>query len=141
MSIKSYFKDLIKRFFGLIMIVFGKGILRKSLVVICYHDINENPSEFSKLNSLDLNPDLFRKQLLFLKSNFNIISPDDLTSGNIPERAVLITFDDGWRSTFEVAIPKCLIKASGENKDKLTKIINKSFNDTPMDGNRAYFNI
>jgi hypothetical protein len=28
-----------------------------------------------------------------------------LTSGNIPERAVLITFDDGWRSTFEVAIP------------------------------------
>jgi hypothetical protein len=36
---------------------------------------------------------------------------------------------------------KCLIKASGENKDKLTKIINKSFNDTPMDGNRAYFNI
>ena len=54
---------------------------------------------------------------------------------------IMIAFDDGWKSAFEVAIPKCLIKASGENKDKLTKIINKSFNDTPMDGDRAYFNI
>jgi len=101
----KYFKALLKHFIGLFMSIFGNFFLRNSLVVICYHDINESPSEFSKSNSLDLNPELFRKQLLFLKSNFNIISPDDLISGNIPKRAVLITFDDGWRSTFEVAIP------------------------------------
>jgi hypothetical protein len=35
----------------------------------------------------------------------------------------------------------CLIKSSGANKEELTKVINENYKDTPMDGDRAYFNI
>jgi len=35
----------------------------------------------------------------------------------------------------------CLIKASGEYKDNLERIISESYSDTPLDGDRAYFNI
>jgi hypothetical protein len=105
MIIDSFVKKLIKYFIGFIMAFFGKFILKKELLTICYHDITKNPSKFSGLNELNLDPELFRTQLLFLKSNFNIISPDDLIAGKIPDRAVLITFDDGWKSTFDIAIP------------------------------------
>ncbi len=89
--------------------VIGKSLyriaLRNAFVVFVYHDVSDNPSEFSRIFNLNTLPAVFERQIEFIKNNFNIISPDDMLRGNIPINAALITFDDGMRSCFTRAIP------------------------------------
>lgn len=70
-----------------------------------YHDISDEPSEFSESHGLNVPPTLFEYQIRFIKNQFNVISPDDLLESRIPPKAALITFDDGLRSFFTNAIP------------------------------------
>jgi len=84
---------------------FSNVSLKNVLVVFLYHDVTDSPSEFSQAFNLNVRPDVFERQVKFIKKNFNIISPDDLLNGNIPSRAALISFDDGFRSYFQRAIP------------------------------------
>ena len=81
------------------------SLLKDSLTVFVYHDVSEHPSEFSHRYDLNVTPERFNYQIEFIKSKFNMISPDDLLSHRIPPRAALITFDDGFRSYFKNAIP------------------------------------
>ena len=80
-------------------------ILDSALTVFVYHDVTDEPSEFSRTYELNVPVALFDRQLTFIKNAFNVISPDDLLESKIPQRAALITFDDGFHSFFENAIP------------------------------------
>jgi len=84
---------------------FGNSYTRGKLTVFCYHDVSDNPSEFSHKYQLDVCPSLFEWQLSFLKNHFNFVSPDDLLRGRLPPKSALITFDDGFRSFFINAVP------------------------------------
>jgi len=79
--------------------------LSKSLTVFCYHDITNSPSEFSINYGLNIDPKTFEYQIKLIKNNFNIIDPDKLLEGDIPNNAALITFDDGYKSIIINAIP------------------------------------
>jgi hypothetical protein len=79
--------------------------LKNALTVFCYHDVNDKPSEFSRLYELSVSRGLFERQLKFIKNNFNIISPDEMLLGKIPVNAAMVTFDDGFKSYFKTAIP------------------------------------
>jgi len=68
-----------------------------------YHDINKNPSEFSLNHNLNVNPQNFEKQLIYIKENYNILNPEKLMNGSIDEDSALITFDDGFWSVNEYA--------------------------------------
>lgn len=55
-------------------------------------------------------PQTFLSHMTFLKQNANVIALDDLlahlfSGASLPERAVVITFDDGWLDNFTSAYP------------------------------------
>lgn len=80
-------------------------VLKNALSIFVYHDISDEPREFSRTYQLNVPPALFDYQIRFIKNHFNIISPDDLLESRIPPKAALITFDDGFRSFFTDAVP------------------------------------
>lgn len=82
------------------------GILRhasgKGLAVVTYHGVV--PPGYQPIDeALDGNlvtPEQLRRQLRFLKSRYNVVQPQDVLAWregrqNLPERAVLLTCDDG----------------------------------------------
>ncbi len=80
-------------------------VLDHALTIFVYHDVTDEPSEFSRTYELNVPVTLFDRQLTFINNAFNVISPVDLLESRIPQRAALITFDDGFHSFFENAIP------------------------------------
>ena len=103
MLLKQRFGPPIQDFLGVLCSCL-KGSLREALTVFLYHDVSDAPSEFSKTYDLNVPPALFDRQLRFIKKHFNVISPDDLIAGCLPERAAMVTFDDGFRGYFETAV-------------------------------------
>ena len=100
-TLKPVAGSLIGAFWGATKVITLQG----ALSVFVYHDVSNNPSEFSRMYNLNVKPDIFDYQLNFIKKNFNIISPNELLSNRVPPKAALITFDDGMRSFFVNAIP------------------------------------
>ncbi len=99
------YKPIIKSLLGSGFSLLGNYFSKNRLTIFCYHDVSNNPSEFSHNYDLNVPPSIFEYQIEYINKKFNIISPDDLLSGEIPSRAALITFDDGFRSYFETAVP------------------------------------
>ena len=83
----------------------GKYFTKNRLTIFCYHDVSNNPSEFSHNHDLNVPPSIFEYQIDYINKKFNVISLDDLLAGKTPARAALITFDDGFRSYFSTAVP------------------------------------
>jgi peptidoglycan/xylan/chitin deacetylase (PgdA/CDA1 family) len=100
-SIKKFLIPPIGAYFGLV----GKSTLRQTLTVFCFHDISKCPGKFSLNYGLNIPPDCFDYQINFIKKNFNIIAPYEIQEERLPERAALITFDDGFRSFVRNAVP------------------------------------
>ena len=78
---------------------------RDRVVVLLYHDISND-----RQNSATMSPELFRQHMAVLEKHFNVISLDDVVAFQngtqlVPPNAVAITFDDGYRSNYEVAYP------------------------------------
>lgn len=79
------------------------------LYIVMYHYVrNLKYSRFPELKGLDL--ELFKEQIKFLKNNFNIIRMEDVIAyytGNyvLPEKAVLLTFDDGYSDNYLNVFP------------------------------------
>lgn len=78
---------------------------KDNLTIFCYHDVSDSPSKFSYKHDLNVPSNIFDYQVDFINRNFNVISPDDLLANKIPKHAALITFDDGFKSYFEIAVP------------------------------------
>lgn len=62
---------------------------------------------------LDVNcpPDVFAAQLDHLCRHYRIVSLDQLESDDLPPRSVAITFDDGYRSVLDHAVPLLVERA------------------------------
>ncbi len=82
-----------------------KARLDRSLTVFVFHDVTDEPSTFSRECGLAVNPQQFEFQIRFVAEAFNVVSLDQLLSGKLPQRAALITFDDGLQSIFRQALP------------------------------------
>jgi peptidoglycan/xylan/chitin deacetylase (PgdA/CDA1 family) len=81
------------------------------LRVLIYYKVNAVPG-----NTLSTPPQMLSRQLRFLKERYAVISPEQLISvmtkgGTLPKKAVLLTFDDGYRDVYENAYP--ILKAMG----------------------------
>jgi len=82
--------------------------------VLSYHHFSE---KFSR-KKLIVSAARFREQLEYFKrNNFHVITMDQfigfLDLGQVPEKSVLITIDDGWISSYDVAYP--ILKEYGAN--------------------------
>ncbi|MFN8121236.1 MAG: polysaccharide deacetylase family protein [Thermoleophilia bacterium] len=85
---------------------------RDRLTVLVYHrigDPSEPGMEFDP-GVFSATPEMFARQMRWVASNFNVVSVDDLVAHldggpRLPDRPLLITFDDGYRDNHEVAFP------------------------------------
>lgn len=79
----------------------------RGLLVFNYHRIGraEDSPWDRALWSADV--ETFAAQVTFLKRHFDLVGPDDLDSllNDRRSRGVMITFDDGYRNNFELALP------------------------------------
>jgi len=80
-------------------------LLRNKLIVFCYHEVSDSPSEFVQRYDLNVSPSIFEKQMEWVKKNCNTITPHQLLEGNYSTPAALITFDDGMAGYFNNAVP------------------------------------
>lgn len=80
----------------------------QTVPVLTYHNFTTDPAE---ANILTIPAEAFRKQLRYLEEHgYRVITADQLLDfiefdEPIPDKSVVITIDDGWRSTYEIALP------------------------------------
>jgi peptidoglycan/xylan/chitin deacetylase (PgdA/CDA1 family) len=100
-----------------------------SVTVITYHGVL--PAGYKSadafLDNTIVTEESFRMQLRLLKKHFNVISPDDFVLSlrqrqELPERAILLTCDDGLLNHLNVMVPilreerlKCLFFVTGSS--------------------------
>jgi peptidoglycan/xylan/chitin deacetylase (PgdA/CDA1 family) len=78
---------------------------KKINTIVMYHGIDSN--ENTQFNSRCIGVENFKKQILFLKQNTNIISLQDFFEEKFdPSRSnIAITFDDGFLNNYKYAFP------------------------------------
>jgi len=79
---------------------------KDGLPVLMYHKIGKCPRG-SKIKKLWVSENKFSKQMYYLKKHgYNPVTFADIEKTNtIPEKAVIITFDDGYENNFKSAVP------------------------------------
>lgn len=79
----------------------------RGLLVFNYHRIGSPDNSLFDHDLWSATAEDFARQLRFLADNFRVITPRELTTWDQmgTNRAVMITFDDGYRDNFEVAFP------------------------------------
>ena len=89
----------------------SRGRASSTVTVLAYHRI-ATPAASPELapTLIDAYPDAFEAQMRYLASRYNVVSSWDLVRSiregySLPRRAVIITFDDGYRCFKETALP------------------------------------
>jgi peptidoglycan/xylan/chitin deacetylase (PgdA/CDA1 family) len=107
--------DLVKK------CLYGSGLLglyhrfrnRQTLTVIMFHRVIErdDPRWTSCDPDYTLEAGLFEQCLRFFRRHYHIVSVDQVLAARrhgtrLPTRALLITFDDGWKDNVDFALPR-----------------------------------
>ncbi|UZQ50530.1 polysaccharide deacetylase family protein [Clostridium kluyveri] len=77
--------------------------------IVMYHYIRDlNDSRYPKIKGLDYR--LFKQQIEFFNRNFNVVTMEQVIAAKnesyeLPENAVILTFDDGYIDHFTFAFP------------------------------------
>ena len=105
-------KDLIKRTVVRSGVLQTAGRLRgPSAAILMYHSVMEDPrSQETYLGDVILSQRVFRQQIELLARRFRPTSLDQVEQfvsgkGEISDRAVVVTFDDGYTDNYEIAAP------------------------------------
>jgi peptidoglycan/xylan/chitin deacetylase (PgdA/CDA1 family) len=94
---------------GLGAFALARRFTRRSLRILCYHGLSlDDEEQFQP--KLFMRIDTFRSRMRYLAENGYPVLPlrealDRLNDGTLPDRAVVITFDDGWRGIGTLAVP------------------------------------
>lgn len=90
-----------------------RSLLPENLTVIVHHRIcdPDHPLFFGMKSNVSATPEEFGKQLDFLSKHYNVVSLEEVRAWirggqTLPPRAVLITFDDGYRDNLTMAMPQ-----------------------------------
>jgi len=82
------------------------------LTIVMYHYVREiKNSNYPELKGLEFSA--FKRQLDYLENNYNIIKAEELidfvtSETNLPEKACLLTFDDGYKDHVQYVMPELL---------------------------------
>ena len=94
----------IKNFIYFLIIILDRIWPKKAIPVLLYHSISDDGSRLS------VNKKNFEKQLNFLSKNgYQSMGPDELyqclNQGQVPNKKIIITFDDGYQDNYTQALP------------------------------------
>ena len=78
---------------------------RPPLRAVLYHHIASKVSSLVDRLAVSTAPNLFEAHVRKLARDYEIVSLDSVLSGRLPRRALLLTFDDGYRSFVTSALP------------------------------------
>jgi peptidoglycan/xylan/chitin deacetylase (PgdA/CDA1 family) len=83
---------------------------RGQVKILCYHSVTRRTEVIPEPFKLHLPESSFRAQLRHLKENYQVISLSEYVTcrregHSLPPRAVILTFDDGFRNFYTVAAP------------------------------------
>jgi peptidoglycan/xylan/chitin deacetylase (PgdA/CDA1 family) len=114
-----------------------RALKRTGLAVITYHGVV--PADYQRIDAgLDgslVTAETFRRQLRLLKSNYHVISPEEIfpwcrKECELPARAVLITCDDGLHSDVTEMLPilqeeglRCLFFVTGASTSEESSVL------------------
>ena len=78
---------------------------RRGLIVLMYHKVNDQRS-----NPLTVSTKQFNSQITYLTEHYRVVTPDEVIwavegEARLPERAVLLTFDDAYLDILTNAYP------------------------------------
>lgn len=81
---------------------------RRRLLILCYHGVSMNDEH--EWGSLYISAEMLRRRMEFVaRARYNVLPLSEaltrLQNGTLPDRAVVITFDDGFHDFFSVAFP------------------------------------
>jgi len=97
-------KRRIRKILGLSPIPAVVRSTNRSLRVVLYHDIGE-PSDYTCNLGVSTPTAVFSEHMKFLGKHYDFVSVDDVISGKLPKRPLLVTFDDAFRSVLDEASP------------------------------------
>lgn len=79
----------------------------KSITIVTYHAVIKEPLAFPDWCFMDA--ELFEAQIAYLSSKFKIISLSEavekINNNCLDDRYAVITFDDGYKNNFDIALP------------------------------------
>ena len=111
----------------------------RKLYVVMYHYVRDLLySRYPAIRGLDYN--FFKQQIAFFNQNFNVVTMeqvlDAVNGGELPEKALLLTFDDGYIDHYTFVLP--VLKAY--NMQGSFFIPGKTFaEDSLLDVNKIHF--
>src|SRR6185436_9993566 len=83
----------------------GSPHFARRFQILGYHKVSPEAHPFFP----PVPPEIFEQQMKFLSSCYTVMSLQDLVArplrGEIPQRAVAITFDDGYQDNYDYAFP------------------------------------
>jgi len=105
------FKALVRRLFSIMTFYSGLAAFwnafsaRPAVRILTYHGVGTPPR-----SPFDVTVEDFEEQVSYLKNNFNVITLKDYLEWKkglkeLPEKSVILTFDDGYRNLVENAVP------------------------------------
>jgi peptidoglycan/xylan/chitin deacetylase (PgdA/CDA1 family) len=89
---------------------------RKRVIILCYHGVTErfkrHPADH---NGLHVRADRFEAQLDYLRRHYQVISLAEFIEARksnvpLPDRSVVLTFDDGYRNFLTGALPRLIAR-------------------------------
>jgi peptidoglycan/xylan/chitin deacetylase (PgdA/CDA1 family) len=80
-------------------IVENPDVFMSSLTAVLYHGIADAETPFEQGLGVLTRPDVFESHVRYFAKNYDIVGIDDVMSGKLPRKALLITFDDCYRSS------------------------------------------
>lgn len=72
---------------------------------LLYHAVETNSDSFTEGLNVSVTPEVFAANLDYFKQYYNVVPMSAIESGELPARPLVITFDDGYLSVYQNAMP------------------------------------
>ncbi|MFK7995822.1 MAG: polysaccharide deacetylase family protein [Granulosicoccus sp.] len=72
---------------------------------LLYHAVEPESDSFTEGLNVSVTPEVFAANLDYFKKHYNVVPMSAIESGELPDKPLVITFDDGYLSVYEHAMP------------------------------------